>query len=139
MRMFTEVGKRAQPHTTAVGKAMLATRPDAEVSALLARTGMRRYTDHTITTPRDFLADLDRIRSRGYALDDGEQELGVRCVAVAVVGAPRLMALSMSGPLPRMGDDVVAAAAPGLRAAADALSAELTPASRLDVPVEATA
>lgn len=139
MRMFTEVGKRAQPHTTAVGKAMLATRPDAEVSALLARTGMRRYTANTLTNPRDFLADLERIRARGYALDDGEQELGVRCVAVAVVGAPRLMALSMSGPLPRMGDDVVASAAPALRAAADALSAELSPASRLDAPVEASA
>lgn len=139
MRMFTEVGRRAQPHTTAVGKAMLATRPDAEVLDLLDRTGMQRHTDRTIVTPNDFLADLARVRERGYALDEGEQELGVRCVAVAVRNAPRLMALSMSGPLTRMGDDVVAAAAPALTAAADRLAAELRAPSRLDVTPDVTA
>lgn len=133
MRMFTEVGKRAEAHTTAVGKAMLATRPEGEIRELLARTGMRRYTERTITTPEDFLADLARIRERGYALDDGEQELGVRCVAVAVPDAPRRMALSMSGPLPRMTDAVIAVAAPALRDAAGLLSAELSPVSRLDL------
>jgi IclR family acetate operon transcriptional repressor len=133
MRMFTEVGKRAEAHTTAVGKAMLATRPEGEIRDLLARTGMRRYTERTLTTPEDFLADLARIRDRGYALDDGEQELGVRCVAVAVPHAPRRMALSMSGPLPRMTDAVIAVAAPALRDAAALLSAELSPVSRLDL------
>jgi IclR family acetate operon transcriptional repressor len=141
MRMFTEVGRRAQPHTTAVGKAMLATRPDGEVLDLLARTGMKRHTDRTLTTPQEFLADLARVRERGYALDEGEQELGVRCVAVAIRNAPRLMALSMSGPLTRMGDDVVAAAAPALTAAAERLADELRPPSRLDAVAagEATA
>jgi IclR family acetate operon transcriptional repressor len=125
MRMFTEVGRRAKPHATAVGKAMLAERPEQEVLDLLARTGMPRWTDHTITDPREFLADLERVRSRGYALDDGEQELGVRCVAVVVPDAPRAMALSMSGPLPRMSDDVVGRAAPLLHDAAARISADL--------------
>ncbi len=125
MRMFTEVGRRAKPHTTAVGKAMLAAQSDAEVLDLLKRTGMARRTEHTITEPRRFLADLRRVRERGYAIDDGEQELGVRCVAVRVPDAPRAMALSMSGPLTRMTDEVVATAAPILHEAAADLSAEL--------------
>ena len=125
MRMFTEVGRRAKPHTTAVGKAMLAAEPDQDVLALLKRTGMPRRTEHTVIDPDEFLADLERVRARGYALDDGEQEVGVRCVAVAVPGAPRAMALSMSGPLPRMSDDVVANAAPILQRAAAQISAEL--------------
>lgn len=133
MRMFTEVGRRAEAHTTAVGKAMLATRPEAEVRELLGRTGMTRHTERTITDPEDFLEDLGSTRARGYALDDGEQELGVRCVAVAVPDAPRRMALSMSGPLPRMTEAVIAVAAPALTDAAARLSAELRPASRLDV------
>ncbi len=125
MRMFTEVGRRAKPHTTAVGKAMLADWDDQDVRDLLRRTGMARRTEQTITSPDAFLADLATVRERGYALDDGEQELGVRCVAVSVPGAPRAMALSMSGPLTRMTDDAVRAAAPLLAEAAAALSAEL--------------
>ncbi len=86
---------------------------------------MPRRTEHTITDPDEFLADLQRVRERGYAIDDGEQELGVRCVAVVVPDAPRAMALSMSGPLPRMSDEAVAKAAPILHEAAAALSADL--------------
>ncbi|MEO8888621.1 MAG: IclR family transcriptional regulator [Jatrophihabitantaceae bacterium] len=125
MRMFTEVGRRTLPHTTAVGKAILARAPERQVLDLLARTGMPRLTDHTLTSPSAFLDDLERIRARGYALDDGEQELGVRCVAVVVPEAPRPMAVSMSGPLTRMTDDMVATAAPILHDAAAAIGAEL--------------
>ncbi|HEY5429607.1 MAG TPA: IclR family transcriptional regulator [Solirubrobacteraceae bacterium] len=125
MRMFTEVGRRVKPHATAVGKAILATKPDDEVRELLKRTGMPRRTARTLTTPKLLFADLERVRERGYALDDGEQELGVRCIALAVPGAPRPMALSMSGPLTRMSDDVIDKAAPILREAAGKISAEL--------------
>jgi IclR family transcriptional regulator, acetate operon repressor len=127
MRMFTEVGRRVKPHATAVGKAILATKPDDEVRELLKRTGMPRRTEHTLTTPKLLFADLERVRERGYALDDGEQELGVRCVALTVPGAPRPVALSMSGPLTRMSDDVIDKAAPILREAAGKIGAELAP------------
>jgi IclR family acetate operon transcriptional repressor len=139
MRMFTEVGRRTLPHTTAVGKAILASKSDAEVRELLKRTGMPRRTAHTITSPKAFLADLERVRARGYAIDEGEQELGVRCVAVAVPHAPRPMAVSISGPLTRMTDDAVAEAAPVLREAAEQLGADLaTPvAPGLDLPAMA--
>jgi IclR family acetate operon transcriptional repressor len=125
MRMFTEVGRRTQPHATAVGKAILAQREDVEVAALLGRTGMARYTANTLTTVPDFLAALAETRERGYAMDEGEQEVGVRCVAVVVPRAPQPLALSMSGPLTRMSDDVVRAAAPVLHAAAAEIGAEL--------------
>jgi IclR family acetate operon transcriptional repressor len=125
MRMFTEVGRRAQPHATAVGKAMLAARSDAEVLTLLRRTGMPKRTEHTITGAEAFLSDLALVRERGYALDDEEQELGVRCVAVVVPDAPRAMAMSVSGPLPRMSDDMVAKAAPILQRAAAEFSEDL--------------
>ena len=125
MRMFTEVGRRTLPHATAVGKAILADRPEAEVRALLKRTGMPRHTPTTLTTPQEFLSALEETRERGYALDEGEQETGVRCVAVQVPDAPLPMALSMSGPLPRMSDEVVETAAPVLQRTAKEISAEL--------------
>lgn len=133
MRMFTEVGRRTFPHATAVGKAILAQRPDAEVVAMLERTGMARHTDHTLTETGQFLASLAETRKRGFALDEGEQEVGVRCVAVVVPDAPQPMALSMSGPLTRMGDDVVSKAVSVLRDTAAEISAEL---NRVGIPSE---
>jgi IclR family acetate operon transcriptional repressor len=125
MRMFTEVGRRVRPHCTAVGKAMLAASSDDEVRARLARTGLPRQTPHTLTDPEEFLAELQRIRERGYAVDEGEQEVGVRCVAVAVPGPALHLALSVSAPAPRMSDELLMDAVPVLQHAARSLGEEL--------------
>ncbi|SEG12501.1 transcriptional regulator, IclR family [Actinacidiphila yanglinensis] len=102
MRMFTEVGRRVLPHSTGVGKALLAQLPPEQVRALLGRTGMPAATEHTITDPDAFLAELDRIRGLGYAVDDNEQETGVRCLAVTVPDSPTAAAISISGPAGRV-------------------------------------
>ncbi len=105
MRMFTEVGRRVGAHCTGVGKALLAQLPPEEVLVRLARTDMAARTARTITDPARMLAELDAVRERGWALDHGEQETGVCCVAVAVVEAPTLVAVSVSGPSGRMGPE----------------------------------
>jgi IclR family acetate operon transcriptional repressor len=125
MRMFTEVGRRVSPHCTAVGKVLLARMPDARVIDLLSRIELVAHTPHTITDPAEYLDRLRRVRECGYAVDEGELELGVRCVAVALDGGPGSSALSISGPTTRMTDELVAAAVPHLHEAADALVAEL--------------
>lgn len=125
MRMFTEVGRRTLPHSTAVGKAILADEEPARVRELLRRTGMPRRTEFTITSEDEFLARLDEDRRRGFSTDEGEQEVGVRCVAVTVPGAPRPMALSMSGPTTRVDDAKAQRAAKALHAVAKKISAEL--------------
>jgi len=125
MRMFTEVGRRVSPHCTAVGKALLAMIDPADVRALLRRTGMHAHTEHSITDPQAFAAQLEQVLEHGYATDDGEHELGVRCVAVAVPRAPSRIALSVSGPATRMTDDLVSRAVPALTDAARRLSDDL--------------
>ncbi|NNH75756.1 IclR family transcriptional regulator [Nocardia uniformis] len=125
MRMFTEVGRRVLPHCTAVGKAMLAEMPPERVRELLQRTGMQRYTDHTITEPREFARQLELTAAAGYATDEGEQEVGVRCVAVAVPEAPARLAISVSGPAGRMTDELIERAVPLLTQVGRALSADL--------------
>jgi IclR family transcriptional regulator, acetate operon repressor len=102
MRMFTEVGRRVLPHSTGVGKALLANTPPDEVRAVLARTGMPAATERTITTPDGFLEALAHVREVGYAMDDNEQELGVRCIAVSVPDSPTAAAISISGPAGRV-------------------------------------
>jgi IclR family acetate operon transcriptional repressor len=126
MRMFTEVGRRVQPHCTAVGKALLASSSDDDVRALLRRTGLPRHTPHTMTDPDVFLAALEGVRASGYALDEGEQEVGVRCVAVAVPDTAIRLAVSVSGPAPRMTDELVAHAVPILRETTKRLATELS-------------
>lgn len=126
MRMFTEVGRRVMPHCTGVGKALLSRMDDADVLALVGRTGMPAQTDRTITEPSELLLELARIRAAGFAVDDGEQEAGVRCVATVVEGGPIPVAVSVSGPSGRVSQNRVAEIVPVLRAAASDLVADLT-------------
>lgn len=126
MRMFTEVGRRLLPHGTGVGKAILAHLPADEVRALLERTGMPAYTEHTHTDPDSFLEHLARIAKQGYALDEAEQELGVRCLAVPVLGAPTPTAVSVSGPEGRLTNEAVDRIAPIVRRIAGRLSEQLS-------------
>lgn len=102
MRMFTEVGRRANLHDTGVGKAILAMLDDDQIRRIVERTGMPTPTRKSHGDLDRLLADVHRIRTRGYSIDDEEQELGVRCYAVGVPDAPTPMAVSVSGPLARV-------------------------------------
>ncbi len=125
MRMFTEVGRRANLHDTGVGKAILATLSDAEIRGIVGRVGMPTPTVKSHGTPESLLADVAQIRKRGYAIDDEEQEPGVRCYAVTVPQAPSPMALSVSGPLSRVDEAFGERAVPVLQSVAAAIGAAL--------------
>ncbi|MGW8377055.1 IclR family transcriptional regulator [Streptomyces sp. ODS28] len=125
MRMFTEVGRRVLPHSTGVGKVLLAHTPAEEVRALLGRTGMPAATEKTITTADGFLQALEQVRDAGYAVDDNEQEIGVRCIAVAVPDSPTPAAVSISGPAGRVTDAATDKFVPLLHEVAEDLSATL--------------
>jgi len=106
VRMFTEVGRRVLPHSTAVGKVLLAFRPRPAVEALLDRTGLPPRTPRTIVDRDQFLDELDLVAQQGYAVDDGEEEIGVRCLAVPVFGVGGgVAAISVSAPDGRLRRD----------------------------------
>ena len=125
MRMFTEVGRRVPAHCTGVGKALLSTLPDEDVLAIVRRAGMPARTARTITDPDVLLAELAEIRDQGFAVDNGEQEIGVRCVAVPVENAPSRAAISVSGPSGRITLGRVTEIAPVLRRVAAELAVDL--------------
>ncbi|MFJ8815289.1 IclR family transcriptional regulator [Amycolatopsis thermoflava] len=125
MRMFTEVGRRVLPHGTGVGKAILSQLPAEDVRALLDRTGMPAYTDHTFTDADELLAHLAQVAAQGYAVDESEQELGVRCIAVPLTGTPAPAAVSVSGPSGRLTREAVSRIAPLVQATAATLSTHL--------------
>src|SRR5262249_50282220 len=117
---------RVEPHCTAVGKAIMAHMPIDEVREILKRSGMPRHTETTVTDPDEFASQLTWSAEHGYAIDEGEQEIGVRCVAVAIPDVPTRLALSVSGPAGRVTDELVARAVPLLTDVATALSADLS-------------
>ncbi|MDH2443335.1 IclR family transcriptional regulator [Amnibacterium sp. CER49] len=104
MRKGVPAGGIDSWHATALGKALLAALPDADVDRILGRYNPVRYTPSTLAEPDALRLDLTAIRSRGYAIDDEESEEGLRCVGVAVAGEQGRpdYAMSISGPKSRM-------------------------------------
>ena len=124
MRMFTEVGRRAHMHDTGVGKAILAALPEQQVLSIVTSMGMPTPTVKSHGTVESLLADLEVIRERGYAVDDEEQEIGVRCFSMVLPNAPTPTAISVSGPTTRVDWGFGERAVPLLRDAAQRLSAQ---------------
>ena len=104
MRMSSRVGLRSPLYCTGVGKAILATLPADEVTNIWQHTTPQKLTAHTIVEFDALQAQLAEVRTNGYAIDDEENELGVRCVAVAIpgVGGRADSAFSISGLAPYM-------------------------------------
>ena len=125
MRTADEIGRRVGLHTSGVGKAVLAELDDARILKLVTQSGLPAPTGNSAATLSAVFANVERVRADGYAVDDEEFEIGIRSVAMAVPGAPTPMAIGISGPVARMGKDVIARAVPALEKAAGVISEAL--------------
>jgi DNA-binding IclR family transcriptional regulator len=123
LSLQTEMGARRPMYCTASGKAILAGLSVQEIKRVLA-LGMPPVTSTTITDEEAMLAHLQEVRKRGYAWDDEERILGVRCVAAPVYAHDKslLGAISLAAPAIRMPWDRVWQLGEEVRAAADAIS-----------------
>jgi IclR family acetate operon transcriptional repressor len=124
MRSLTKVGGRVAMVASGVGKAVLATYSDAEVGAIIRHHGMPRLTEKSIVRPGDLFKELAAIRRQGYAVDDEEACMGLRCIAAVVYNdcSEPLAAISVSGMTSRVSDDRL----PDLGRAVREVAAELT-------------
>jgi DNA-binding IclR family transcriptional regulator len=86
VRVVQDVGASRPLHCTAVAKAILPWVPEPELAGLLTRMRFPRHTPKTIATRAAFEAELRRIRTAGYAIDDEEHIEGIRCIAMPVFG-----------------------------------------------------
>lgn len=126
-RMFSRIGMRRAMYCTAAGKSMLALMPEKEVNQIWLASDVRAYTEHTITTLESLQQELTDIRKCGYALDNEENELGVRCIASALTdySGKSSAAFSISAPIVRMPDERIRELAPEILSMRARISAEL--------------
>jgi DNA-binding IclR family transcriptional regulator len=103
IRAANRTGTSLPAHATAGGKALLAQLSPERLKSLMSGTRLAALTPKSITSMKALTDELDRIRGRGYAVNDGESEVGLRAVAVPVSGAHSLeAAITVSGPDSRM-------------------------------------
>jgi IclR family transcriptional regulator, KDG regulon repressor len=118
VRAYSEVGGRAPAYCVATGKAMLALQPEQVLAAVTSH--LRAHTPRTITDPDEYLREMERVRTNGYAVNRGEWRESVWGVAAPICSAKGtvLGAIGVSGPSARikpaqirtLADEVIAAA-----------------------------
>ncbi len=117
VRMSSKIGNRRYLHSTALGKVMLAGLVDKEVARLLRLKGTPKLTEETLTSKPAVLAEIQKVRQQGWALDNQENELEGRCIGAPIAGPDGhvLAALSISGPVFRMSMERACGLVPDLK------------------------
>jgi len=109
LRMASRVGLRNPAHSSAVGKVLLSHLPEEQLNGLIKEKGLPKRTENTITDPIQLKDHLKAVRNQGYAIDDEENERGIRCVAAPIYNetAKVVAAISISAPAFRVTKKVI--------------------------------
>ncbi len=98
IKFDTYIGKCSELHCTGLGKALLAFESEQTVDSLMQNYAFARFTKRTIASRAAFESELARVRQQGYAVDDEEEELGIRCIATPIFSAGSVLgAVSVTG------------------------------------------
>lgn len=121
IRAFHRPGTRAHMHASGIGKALLAHFDPPALDRWMRTKGLVAYTDNTISDPQTLRDEMEATRARGWAIDNEERTLGMRCVAAAVYNSfgEAIAGISVSGPTVRIPDDVLTEYGVLVRRAAD--------------------
>ena len=127
IRMVSHVGMIHPMNCSGVGKAIMATLPEREVKQIWNESVIEKKTDKTVTDYDEMQKLLEEVRKNGYALDDEENEKGVRCIAACLHGYQNEVkyAFSISGPTSRMTRERVMELAVDVKKVQEELSREL--------------
>ena len=107
VRVVSRVGSRLPAYCTAAGKVHMAFMSEDEINELLPSNQLQGYTPTTITSRDELMKELSKVAEQGYAIDEEELDLGVRCIAAPIRDYTRRIvgALSISGPSMRISNE----------------------------------
>jgi len=102
--MSSKIGSSNPVYCTSLGKAMLAFQPEETIEKIVSSIRFTRYTPNTLCSREKLFEHLGTVRRRGYAIDDEEIELGVRCIGAPILNEDgwAIAAVSVSGPTSRI-------------------------------------
>ena len=124
IRAFFPPGTLSRLHASGIGKALMAQMGAAQLDRFLSDAPLERFTEFTLTDPDALKADLAATRTRGYAIDGEERNLGMRCIAAPVfdMNGEAVGGISVSGPTARVGSERIADFSAAVVAAAKELT-----------------
>ena len=127
LRLFTDTGRRVPVHCTSSGKVLLAYLPEARRQAVLREAPLDALTPHTITSRDLLVAELERVRRRGWSEAVNEREIGIASIAAPIRDASGevVAAISIGVPLARCTVMALRRLAPVIMEAAEAASRRL--------------
>lgn len=127
IRMASKVGSRIPLYCSGVGKAILSDMDDDSIKKIWDSSPVHMLTPHTIIDYDEFYQIIQKVRKDGYALDNEENELGVRCIAAGIrdYSGNSRYAFSISAPITRMPDERIAQLAKIVLSAKERLQSEL--------------
>lgn len=127
IRAFFPPGSLAPLHASGIGKALMAEMPQERLEKIVADGNLESFTRNTLTDADCLVANLLATRERGHAIDDEENNLGMRCIAAPVfdVHGEAVAGISVSGPTSRMGADKTSSLAEAVMQAAADLTAAI--------------
>lgn len=119
VRLVSKIGKTIPLYCSGVGKAMMAEMSEEKIRQIWNESEIIPYTEMTIMDIEELLRQIEVARQKGYAMDDEENEIGVRCVAVALpdMNGKNRYAISISAPEIRMTDEKIKICAKALKEA----------------------
>ncbi len=121
-----KIGNDEPIHSSSVGKCLIAFSSEQTIERILENP-LEKFTEKTITSKQDFLAELEEVRRTGYAIDDGEISEEIRCIAVPIFNHlnEAVYSMGISGPTSRMTAFKIETVAGTLLAAGNAISTQL--------------
>ncbi|MFJ7637891.1 IclR family transcriptional regulator [Peribacillus sp. NPDC097225] len=125
--LYSKIGKRIPLHCSAVGKALIAFKDPEEIKKILHEYDYLKQTERTITDESTFMGELQQVRSQGYAIDNQENEPGVRCIAAPIRNHENkvIAAISLSTLVGRINDSQLDVFIEQLKQATLALSEQM--------------
>lgn len=123
----TNIGTKFPAHCTGVGKVLLAAVTDLRIKQIIDARGLRALTPNTFTSFEKLCTELENIRGNGYAIDNEEAELGLKCVAAPLFDSNErvVAAISISGPRDRFNDDMIPKLIAAVKATARRISNDI--------------
>lgn len=117
VRMYSQIGVRVHSYSCSLGKCLLSNFSANQIRKIMVNCSFMRFTKKTLGSVDELLADLDKVRSRGWAIDDEEAEIGHRCIGAPIYDyrGDIIAAISASGPTSILTEDRIESVAQYVR------------------------